>query len=316
MNKGLPRHEVWRMMYRKNRYCRHLNQQELAQRIRDVFTNLLLLTPEAKIGVHPPTNPDGVKWMELWTHVLEEMELRHGPFPNGFGPDVIHRETLPNLVGELASKAAGILAAKGLRSGDVFIKYGKAEHMRSLYENGAMRIQPASYYAASTHNGAIRDDELSLTLSLALSRDDILKIVINPQDVPEGPIEKRLEIKTDARADYWLYCVTTGVQSRLFVDFAADSCVIIKDKDRFMRLLDTQGAQELAGTRFRYGQATYVDPLLPKTGIIDVPMSKHFRYEYQSEYRFVWIPEQRSGDLSYRELEVGPLESFSELVVL
>lgn len=315
MSTGIPRHEAWRKIYRENRYCRHLSQKELNQRIRDVLLNMLRLTPEAKIGL-PPLEPEGAKAMEIWTHVLEEMALRHGPYPNGFTRDILHSEPFPDLVGELGTKAAGILASKGLRSGDVFIKFGKTEHMRSLVEKGALRVQSASYYATPDHNGAIRDDELSLPLSLALSRDDIINVVLNPQDVPDRPIEQRLDVTYNAGTDYWLYCVSSAVEPRLFVDFQADSCVIIKDKGRFQRLLTLQSAANFPDTGHRHGEAIYIDPLRPSTAIIDVPMSKHFRYEYQREYRFVWRPVKPTANLPYIDLELGSLGSIAELVVL
>ena len=302
-------------MYRENRYCRHLSQKELNQRVRDLLLNMLRLTPEAKIGL-PPLESEGKKAIEIWTHVLEEMVLRHGPYPNGFSPDILHSEPFPDLVGELGTKAAGILASKRLRSDDVFIKFGKTEHMRSLVEKGALRIQSASYYATPDHNGAIRDDELSLPLSLALSRDDIIKVVLNPQDVPNGPIEQRVDFTYNAGTDYWLYCVSSAVEPRLFVDFQADSCVIINDKVRFQRLLTLQSAAKFPNTGHRHGKAIYIDPLRPSSAIIDVPMSKHFRYEYQREYRFVWRPVKPMANVPYIELELGSLEGIAELVVL
>lgn len=302
-------------MYRANRYCRHLDQKELNQRIRDVFLNNLRLTPDAKVGL-PPMGPGGMRWMEVWTHVLEEMSLRHGPYPNGFTRDILHLEPFPDLVGELGKKAAAVLASKGLRSGDVFIKFGKAEHMKALLEHGAMRVQPASYYATPDHNGAIRDDELSLPLSLSLTRDNIIEVALNPQDVPDGLIGQRLDITYKAGADYWLYCVTTSVEPRLFVDFQADSCVIIKDKERFNRLVTLQSAVKFPNTDHSHGKAIYIDPLRPLTAVIDVPMSKHFRYEYQNEHRFVWRPLNRMANSPFVELELGSLESFAELVVL
>jgi hypothetical protein len=280
-----------------------------------VFLNNLRLTADAKVGL-PPMGPEGMRGMELWTHVLEEMALRHGPYPNGFTRDILHSEPFPDLVGELGTKAAAVLSSKGLRSGDVFIKFGKTKHMRSLFERGAIRVQSASYYATPDHNGAIRDDELSLPLSLSLTRDDIIKVVLNPKDVPAGPIDQRLDITYRAGTDYWLYCVTTAVEPRLFVDFQADSCVIIKDKGRFQRLLKLQSTAKFPDTSHRSGGAIYIDPLLPATAVIDVPMSKHFRYEYQNEYRFVWRPLSKIANLSHVELELGSLESFAELVVL
>jgi hypothetical protein len=257
-----------------------------------------------------------MKAMEIWTHVLEEMALRHGPYPNGFARDILHSEPFPDLVGELGKKAAGALASRGLRADEVFIKFGKAEHMRPLVERGALRVQSASYYATPSHNGAIKDDELSLPLSLALSRDDIIKVVLNPQDVPDGPIEQRLDVTYNAGTDYWLYCVSSAVEPRLFVDFQADSCVIIKDRERFQRLLTSLSAAKFPNTGHRHGKAVYIDPLRPLTVKIDVPMSKHFRYEYQCEYRFVWRPVKPMTNLSYVDLELGSLEGIAELVVL
>lgn len=302
-------------MYRANRYCRHLSQNELNQRVRDIFLNNLRLTREAKIGL-PPMGPEGIRGMELWTHVLEEMSLRHGPYPNGFTRDILHSEPFPDFVGELGQKAASVLSAKGLKPGEAFIKFGKAEHMRALFERGAMRIQSASYYATPSHSGAIRDDELSLPLSLSLTREDIVRAVLNPQAVPNEPIDQRLDIKYSAGTDYWLYCVTTAVEPRLFVDFQADACVIIKDRERFQKLITLQSAQHFTGTGHRHGKAIYIDPLLPNTAVIDVPMSKHFRYEYQQEYRFVWHPTEPRANLRHVDVAVGSLTGIAELVVV
>jgi len=73
-----PSHVQIRRQYDRHRYARHLSQPELDRGIRDVFLNLLVLTHEAKIGL-PPINDRSAVWMEKWTHVLEEMQLRHGP---------------------------------------------------------------------------------------------------------------------------------------------------------------------------------------------------------------------------------------------
>ena len=77
-----------------------------------------------------------------------------------------------------------------------------------------------------------------------------------------------------------------------------------------------QGAVRFPNAGHSHGKAIYIDPLLPSTAVIDVPMSKHFRYEYQNEHRFVWRPVTQMAKLPYVELELGSLESFAELVVL
>ena len=89
----MPRHIQARRQYDRHRYARHLSQQELDRRIRDVVLNNLTLTSEAKIGLLP-IDGQGLIWMEKWIHVLEEMQLRYGPFPNGFTRNT-HRASNP-----------------------------------------------------------------------------------------------------------------------------------------------------------------------------------------------------------------------------
>jgi hypothetical protein len=100
-------------------------------------------------------------WLEKFTHMLEEMQLRFGPYPCGFTRDIFHSEPFPPFASDLAAKAGRAMSSKGLSGGDVLIKFGKRRHMEALYETGALRIQPASYLLKKDHNGAVRDDELS-----------------------------------------------------------------------------------------------------------------------------------------------------------
>jgi hypothetical protein len=312
----MPRHEIWRSEYRARRYARHLSQPELNRRIRDVFLNMLNLTPDAKIGLGPITE-ESINWMVKWTHVLEELRLRHGPFPAGFTRDILHSEPFPDFASELADKAARRLSSLGLKKGDALIKFGKPEHMADLYEKGKLRLQPASYFAKKDHNGAVRDDELSLDVSLALSRDDIVKVVRNPEDVPADAPDQRFDVRFKSPTDFWLYCVTTSVQPRLFVDFQATACVIIRDQNTFLGLLSDAAMKNLPSATMRHGAAVYVDPLLPKpVAEIFVPFAKPFGYSYQEEHRFCWIPAKPAKQLSYVDVEVGSLQEVADYIVL
>jgi hypothetical protein len=204
----------------------------------------------------------------------------------------------------------------GLAEGDVFIKFGKPEHMRSLHERGALRLQPASYFADQSHNGAIRDDELSLSISLKLSRDDIIGIVQNPQDVPPDAPEQRLDVTFESPSDYLLYCVTTSVNARLFVDFSAQACVIIRDRARFTRMLRDATIRELGRCDMFEGAAIYVDPLLPTTAKVFVPYAKHFRYAYQQEHRYCWLPGTQKMQMLHKDIEIGSIADFADLILL
>lgn len=312
---GIPRHEFWRRQYRERRYARHLSQAELNQRVRDIFLNLLRLTPEAKIGV-PPVDANFAVWLEKWTHVLEEMHLRHGPYPSGFTREILHSEPFPDFASELARKAAMKLSAMGLSGKEVFIKFGKSTHMHSLYEVGALRIQPASFFLEKHHKGAVKDDELMLPLSFALCRDDVMNLVINSQDVPAQIAEQRVDVQLRSPTDYWLYCVTTSVEPRLFVDFHADACVIIRDRKTFVQMLRQVGNRSLEHATMRDGPAVYVDPLLPLSANIFIPFSKHFGYSYQQEHRFCWLPAKPTGKLVHADVQLGSLRQIAQLILL
>jgi hypothetical protein len=310
-----PWHVLQRRQYDLKRYARHLSQPELNRRVRDIFINLLILTPEAKIGVLD-LNKENAVWMEKWTHVLEEMQLRYGPYPSGFTPDIMHSEQFPDFASALARKAAKKLSALGLRKGDVFLKFGQRQYMEALYKTGALRIQPASFFRDSNLTSAVQDDELRLPFSFGLTREDVIKLVRNPQDVPPVIPEQRVDVQFKLGSDYWLYCVSRAVEPRLFVDFRADSCVIIRDKDEFRRRLSESSKENLGSVTMMEGPANYIDPLLPKSANVFVPLCKHFRYSYQDEYRFCWLPSSSVQRLSHVNIRIGSLGEIADLVIL
>lgn len=314
----LQRKIAWRRQYDRRRYARHLSQAELNHRIRDLSLNLFQLNPEGKISLNPITDePESAIWIEKFVHAMEEMQLRYGPYPAGLTREIFRSEPFPHFASELSRKAAAKrLAPIGLNRGDVFIKFGKRVYMERLYESGALRIQPASYFKRSEHNSAVRDDELTLIISLALSRDDIIRLVINPQDVPQDAPEQRVDVQLKSPTDYWLYCVTNSVGPRLFVDFNADSCVIIRDRARFSQMLRDTSLQQLSGAAIHDGPAAYVDPLFPPTAKVLVPLAKHFRYTYQDEHRFCWLPSSPVQEVTHLDLQIGSLKEFSDLIVL
>ena len=123
-------------------------------------------------------------------------------------------------------------------------------------------------------------------------------------------------MKLQSPTDYWLYCVTNSVEPRLFIDFNADSCVIIRDRARFGQILCEASRQWLGGAAMNDGPMTYVDPLLPKTAEVFVPFVKHFRYTYQDEHRFCWLPPAPIQEVTHVDVEIGSLKEFSDLILL
>lgn len=85
--------------------------------------------------------------------------------------------------------------------------------------------------------------------------------------------------------------------------------------DDLRRRLQAAGAEAFSSADFRHGRVKYIDPLLPETASIDVCMSKHFRYEYQGEYRFLWRPTRPQAPLPYIDLRLGCLSDIAEFVI-
>jgi hypothetical protein len=308
----LPRYAQWREQYNAHRYAEHLNQADLNRRIRDIVMNMLHLTTEAQIDLGPIT-VEGAIWIEKWTHMLQEMRLRYGPYPAGFTRDIFHSEPFPNLASELAKKAAARIASLGLTHREVLVKYGKAQHMRHLYDAGLLRIQPADFFSQVEQNVALKDDELNRIVSLQLSRREIVKVVKNPDAVPEN-IPPLCQVTIKSPSNYWLYCLSRSVEARLFIDFNADSCVIIRKPKQFAILLD-QATHDLGGA-MHHGSVSYMDPLLPELNTYLVPFMKHFRFAYQDEYRFFWLPRLGAPKLTQLNIEIGSLGDIADLILL
>lgn len=306
----MPQHEAWRLGYREHRYCQHLSQQELNRRIRDVFLRMLTLTPEAKIGVLG-VDPEGIRWMALWTHVLEEMVLRFGPFPSGFTKEILHTEPFPDFAGELASRAASKL--EHLRGKNVAIKFGKPEHMKALYEHGALRIQAAKFLQVARPQRRHTRRRTRPRHFIALGQGNNPKGRVEPARCSGGP--NLSAHGREVRVEDGLLVVLPDHGHRATTP-EAQACVVIKDLRRFTHTIRHVVAPRVRRAQFRSGPVAYIDPVLPQKGLIDVPMSKHFRYSHQQEHRFVWLPQEPEQSLPYLDIELGSLEEYAELVSL
>src|SRR5882762_9347361 len=76
----IKRHELWRKKYRRDRYLKSFRVEELIARSCDMLTNQTSLTERGKIGISR-MNTSGDYFLQGWTHILEECNLRKYPFP-------------------------------------------------------------------------------------------------------------------------------------------------------------------------------------------------------------------------------------------
>lgn len=316
----MPRHEEWRRDYRADRYMAHISAAELETRAKDVYMNLLVISRAGKLGVLPTTT-SGVQWMIAFTHLLEEFHLRYGPYPNGFTGGFFKRANEFHVLSPskaLTQRAAAAVASQSMGSGAYLVKYGKALHLRPMFEDGVLRVSPASSYSDPSLNHAIRDDELSLSIC-----PDPTKVRLQRVDrvthTPDGPVvaPTRIEITVTARSNYFVFCLSGLLSARLFLDFGdADSCIIIRQVDPFLDRLHAAFVRQGGNYEQMHGAVRYVDPLRSRLKDVDVFVSKHFRYSYQHEFRVVWVPKVDAAELSPVWLNVGCLRDIGTFVTI
>lgn len=309
----MQRHELWRLQYRSNRYMQHLDEAALQQRAKDVFLNLLTITEQNKIGL-PPIQ-EGEEWMVLWTEVLEEFDIRYGPYPAGFENGVITNQSLPLPNAPLAEKAArAVMAAKvnGLEKGSYLVKYINSIFLES-FRGGHIRIAPASSYQDPSLNDATRDEELELYIQPHPSFMR-LDVIDQHSHQPKGRIYPRgNKIKKRAGSDYYLFCLSEVLIPRLFLDFDKDACVIVKQPGEFYRKVVEAFERQLKGwTAFAFSVA-YIDPLKTSISELDIYRQKHFRYAYQRELRFIFLPQRPIQKLEAFTVHLSEMPEMSQL---
>ena len=258
----------WEREYRANRYLRFESRTGLNQRYQDLLTNITILNDAGQVGLTAEKH-----WHQFFNHVVVEMFLRgEPPVPHNFDPIVKKAVLFPD---EDLCEQAKDAVEKVQISGPILVKYGKADHMRTLYERGEVYMPPVSVYGDPEHNQAIHDQELTLSHYAVIVNDeghlkssdacanwDVLQTsdhrILPLFHAPDAKRDEVINIESFG-PDAWVFCMSNLLAPRLFSDFNADACVVLS-RDRFKaRICDA--LRPLAGTKlFAHGHVHYADP--------------------------------------------------------
>ena len=310
----MERHMAWRTQYRRRRYLQYLSEDELIQRFKDVMCNQTVLTEDLKIGLHP-IGQLGEFWMIMFTHILEECVMRKYKYPAPFAYHVSDAQ-IPKYDWPGLSTAVAQINKLALDPGTFLVKFGKAKYLRRSFEMGVIRIMPASFYTDPSLNQAIKDSELQIHF-FGLPSEVKLEVFDGKTGKPKGRMRPNgnLRYTLEARSDYYVYCLSSAFSIRLFGDFEADSCLIIRRPDFMVRVAEEFNRAQ-AGWECIAGNVDYYDPLNVKGSELGVQFSKHFRFAYQQEFRMVWLPPDPRTLLEPVVLEMGSLEDICEFIDL
>ena len=310
---NMQRHQFWRLTYRRNRYLEHAPHIDLANRARDVIGNVTELEYNGKIGLVQIN--DGVYWMELFTHVLEELVLLKVGFPSGFMKDsAVPKPTFPS-----DPRSKKLLEQLGSRlSGHLYVaKLGKSKYLESDFKLGRWRISPASSYAASDSSLNLAQRDAELELSVYLPKQAKLRVWDGKTGLFKGEMEPRGNIKLTSRSvsDYYVSCMTKQLDLRLFDDFDADCGIIVHKPTEFAERMFSAAKRALPSWVGGFGDVKYIDPYRPPKDEIEIFCCKDFRFWYQKEVRFAWLPlKPPQGKLDHLYLELGDISDVCQFV--
>ena len=129
-----------------------------------------------------------------------------------------------------------------------------------------------------------------------------------------------VEVQFQAAADFYVYCMDTACDVRMFDDFKVDACVVFTKPAEFKDRLQRAIAAELPDWKYIAGPVVYFDPYFSPVHQIVPHFWKHFQFSYQREFRFAWLPPTPDfsikGALAHIQFDVGPLTDCGKLVWL
>ena len=183
-----------------------------------------------------------------------------------------------------------------------------------MHREGKLRISPAASYVDPSLNPAIQDDELSFCFTPNPSHFKV-EVFDGKTGKLKGQLSpENLKIKYETRSNYYVYCLSFILTPRLFLDFEANACLVIREPKQFVDKLTIAFQGLNPGWIGAFETVKYLDPLNPPNKGIDLFSCKHFRYSYQKEVRMIWLPPAPVDTLDYQFLDLGSLEHCTELV--
>jgi hypothetical protein len=297
----------WRKEYRSRRPYAHLTEEQLCERYGSLLENVVEFDDYGRAFIARSSLPYWTKRL-CWT----EEEFRSRSLEERTG-ELQQRE--------LARERPQIVAARRLWSrvkpiefGSSIVKFGRRLHVQDMFEKGRFRIAPAASYNDPSLNVALRDDELGAQVFFPAGTQLRMELDGEYRDIPGIAGAIRFDRRCD---NFYLFSAADRFDPRLFDEFLADACLVVRDVQQFGPAL-VRGFAAVSGvTRFVSGSVHYLDPLHPDDAGHLVDMTKNFRYEYQHEWRVAWRTAQPLPEGAVPVfVEIGPLGNCCEAFYL
>lgn len=315
----MRRQEMWAESYRRDPYMESATPEAVAQRSRDIMANMLGVSERGGLIPGKPRLPNGdinpgwEQWMARWTHILEEMGNRGGIRSDQV---LIDREAMPWLSAPQAPRGFKILQGGSLPPAPFLAKIGRQEHMFPLFDEGKLRMAPASNYSDPSLNSAQRDDELTVT-AVRSGRGDFLHKIDRETGKrgPPLPLVGEVQHSLKLKKNYYVLCFSYTYDPRLLDDFGGNALLLVTGLAEFANRARLAVERLRPDLQLSFGAPQYYDPYFVDPNRGWIPMMKHFRYAYQREFRLVWTGDV-PADAKPFFVELGSLRDIAQYYAL
>ena len=280
--------EMWDFEYGIRRYLSRIAERDLRDRYTDIVRNMGSYTGPERDPI--PIN----SYQSSWYWFRKEYQNRLEFALRDIDPPAL--DYVP-----MSSNEGGPENQNIPDGTKVIFRYSKKKYMHKLVAQGQIRFSPAESYENKEHNQARRDDELHKHA-----------YILGEHATITDQSARRINILGDIRRTvtgirYHLLCLSCVWNPELFVDFKADTCVVISDPVEFAKRIEVAGRAVFPGWYFLDCPVQYFDPFEQgKNEVFDSAMSKDFRFAYQNEYRILWAQINAAPVIGHKCIEIGP----------
>lgn len=290
--------EFWESQYEIYRYLKNIIESELIERYKNICRNFEVLTGCERDVI--PIN----SFLSSWYWYRKEHQTRYEFYLSDI--------KLPVPTPHPRALLQAPVRPKGPNSCDILFRYGNFEFMKLFVEKGEVRISPASLYKDGIIGDPRTDDELNKHKWLVGDHT-----TITTKEGKRIPIRGDLKETVSTQTNYYTLCMSCDFEPKIFEEFGYDSCVIMKDPEKFAERIEQNSKEVLPEWYFHHNPIEYFDPHEPtKNQYFSPTICKDFVYAYQMEYRFLWDPLGNGAASDYIVLNLGPLEDICELYTL
>lgn len=188
-------------------------------------------------------------------------------------------------------------------------RYSKKAYLEDSIKHGRFRLNSASYIASLEGDRARQDTETHVEYSFPKNR----VTVSNATTGQVIPTIDGVHFQSSIETDYYLLSFTKKNESYMFEEFSgADSCLVIHDPSEFQKRMYRASNLKLPSWAGIDAHITYGGP-----SDYGAPFEKPFRYIFQWEWRFAWIPgfeSKTQNNLPCIFLDIGSIEDIAEIV--